>query len=311
MGIFKKKITCIWLCSHLGAQLGFIQLALQLAHPALIELQLLLQLTDLLPLPFQAAKAALHLCSQLPCGVVFGRFRVRQPSQGGADRSAWKVSEFQRPVGKVVKGNATSVPGYWGCLYLWSRPFFLLDFFSPKSTQESDSWFSHSSLRSSPMTSCFTALSYIVICSFRSARSSCATKTSKKVRFAVCLGDTAGQVRYRWDAHLQNFVHVFTQGLGGLSLLQFDLHLSRLLHGTWNNTKGLDYIRQRRLKHKKCKKRQLMRGVLSHWKAAEYPSISRWLRDTVLFLNPFVHVEGMYWQVFFPNGSSSFLMSQT
>lgn len=104
--------TCISLCSHLIAELGLIQLALQLVHLPLAELQRLLQLTDLLPLPFQAPEAALHLRSQLPQSVVFGQLGVarRQPGQGGADRSVWTVSEFQWLM--VVKNDMSASHGY-------------------------------------------------------------------------------------------------------------------------------------------------------------------------------------------------------
>lgn len=57
-------------------------------------------------------------------------------------------------------------------VYLWSMPFFRFVFFNPKSIQDSDSWFSKSLVRSNAITPCFTADSYRVICSFKSAWSS-------------------------------------------------------------------------------------------------------------------------------------------
>lgn len=99
----------MWFGSHLVAELGLIQLALQLAHLPLAELQLLLQLTDLLPLPFQAPEAALHLRSQLPHSVVFGLLGVGEPGQGGADPSVWIVGEFEWPT--VVKDDTSASGG--------------------------------------------------------------------------------------------------------------------------------------------------------------------------------------------------------
>ena len=76
---------------------------------------------------------------------------------------------------KIIRGTIM-IP-----VYLWKIPFFLLIFFNPKSTQESDSGWSQSLFRSKAITPCFTADSYIVICSFKSARSSFRVNKIKKI----------------------------------------------------------------------------------------------------------------------------------